>query len=104
MVSGGNGKYVRGDLFSGWGRADFSFLRHVGDNDAYLEVVHLTPDRPSVQHHVEYTMAVDGMVFLGDFALSGALGYSKDLHRYYIRGNDVTNVHAGFGLRGLLGN
>lgn len=49
-------------------------------------------------------LAVDGMVFLGDFALSGALGYSKDLHRYYIRDNDVTNVHVGFGLRGLSGN
>lgn len=101
---GGNSQYFRGDLFSGWGRAGFSFLRHVRDNDAFFEVVDLTQNRPFMQHHVEFTLAVDGMVFLGDLALSGSLGYSKDLNRYYIRDNDVTNVHVRFGLRWLLRN
>ena len=97
----GNSEYVRGDLFSRWGRAGFFFLRHVEDNDAYFEVVDLTQGRPPMLHHVEYAMAVDGMAFLGDFAPSGALGYSKDLHHYYIRDDDVTNVHVGFGPRAV---
>ena len=94
---GANSQFLGGDVFSKWGRVGGYFRRHVIDNDALFAIV--GPSRNFSIHDVAFTFGASAEVFVGEFAISANLEYTRELNRYYDSGNDVSNIRSRFALR-----
>lgn len=87
---GSNSQQLGADLFARWGRVGGFVSRVVHDNDAYYAY---TGDTISYgQHHVTLAFGARGLVFWRDLELGGTLELARDLNRYFVLENDVTNV------------
>jgi hypothetical protein len=121
---GGDGQYVGLDWFTRWGRIGGFLRRDVHDNDTYWRLVQqgafgeairrndveltvgahgLGPvpvaESTSPRNDVELAVGARGAVFLGPVDLSGAIAVGRELNRYYVARNDVTNVHGELAVR-----
>ncbi len=93
---GSNSQFVGGDVFTTWGRVGGFFQRHVVDNDVLFTI---TDGFGNLLHDVRLTWGVVADYFAGDFALSAGFSFTRELNRYYILENDLSNVKLEFSLR-----
>ncbi len=94
---GSNSQAIDLDVFTPWGRVGGHVSRVVHDNDAYYTYV--GDSITFRQHHITLAAGVSALVFRGDFDLSGTLEVARDLNRYFILENDVTNLRVELLLR-----
>ena len=92
---GGDAQYLGGDVFTRWGRVGGWLGRQVHDNDAYYDLVSDTIS--SGQHFVEVQGGARALVFRGPVTLRAELMIGRQLNRYYLLKNDVTNLHLELG-------
>lgn len=84
-------RYDRGGRFG-------VFARRIRfDDDAYYRL--FAPPELREGHEVELTAGVSAFRFFGGLAVGGEISFSRMLNRYYIVGNDVTNVAASISLK-----
>lgn len=89
---GGNAQVITTELYDSWGRARLLLERRIHDNDAYFEFA-ATHDLDSCCHHVGLTAGFDALVFTGPFDVGGGATLTRELNRYFVRGNDVWNLN-----------
>jgi hypothetical protein len=94
---GGNAQNLGFDWYDGWGRASFQFRRQVHDNDAFW-VWAPENDRSFDDHDVSLDFGVDGLLFVGDFDLSGGIVFTHEINRYFY-GPRVNNWNVQLGAR-----
>ena len=94
---GSNSQFLGSDVFTKWGRVGGFFQRHVIDNDALFAIV--SSSEKFSLHDVALTFGATAELFLGEFAVSGSLAFTRELNRYYQFKNDVTNVASTFAVR-----
>ena len=95
---GGNSQYLGIDLFANWGKVGGFFLREDHDLDAYYRL-RQQGALGVRQNDVEMTLGVTARVFFPAVDLSGTLAWGRELNRYFVSRNDVTNLHLDVGLR-----
>lgn len=89
---GGDEQQGSVDLYAPWGRAGVFGFRLVHDNDAYYAQAQTEP-LPDCCHDVTLGAGLRAAMFVHGVQLSGSLGLMRELNRYFVAYNDVSNVH-----------
>ncbi|MDZ7780371.1 MAG: capsule assembly Wzi family protein [Gemmatimonadota bacterium] len=95
---GGNAQVITTELYEDWGRARLLLERRIHDNDAYYAFAEAN-DLDFCCHHVGLSAGLEALVFAGPFDLGGGLTLTRELNRYFDRGNDVWNVNLSLSAR-----
>jgi hypothetical protein len=96
---GGDQQSLSGDLYAPWGGVGLFLIRQVHDNDTYYRLRASGAIDGIRRNDVEVSVGARGRLLLGGLEVSGALEWGRELNRYYVAGNDVTNLHAELGAR-----
>jgi len=95
---GGSAQTLTTDLYADWGRAGLVLERRVHDNDAY----YFQASQGAVDwccHDVSFSVGPRLLLFRGDFELDAQTTFTRELNRYFQRGNDVSNVNLSLSAR-----
>ena len=96
---GGSAQSIVADLYAPWGRAGLVLERRVHDNDAYYFHAAAREDVDSCCHDASFSIGPRMLLFRGDFELEGQSMLTRELNRYFVRGNDVWNLNLGVSAR-----
>lgn len=95
---GGSAQAVTADLYAPWGRAGLVLERRVHDNDAFY--FHAAwSDIDWCCHDVSFSIGPRLLLFRGDFEMDAQSTLTRELNRYFQRGNDVWNLNLGLSAR-----
>jgi hypothetical protein len=94
---GGDGQFLGVDLFQPWGRMGMFFARQVYDNDAAFALFE-SGQITTRSHDVGYTFGATALALRGGLTWSGTLALTREIDRYYVLHNDVTNLHVELGV------
>jgi hypothetical protein len=96
---GGSAQSIVADLYAPWGRAGLVLERRVHDNDAFYFHAASREDVDSCCHHASFSIGPRMMLFRGGFEAEAQSTLTRELNRYFIRGNDVWNLNLGLSAR-----
>jgi hypothetical protein len=96
---GGSAQAITTDLYAPWGRAGLVLDRRVHDNDAFYFHAASREDVDSCCHHASFSIGPRMLLFRGDFEMEAQSTLTRELNRYFVRGNDVWNLNLGVSLR-----
>ncbi len=95
---GGSAQAITADLYDPRGRLGLLLERRVHENDAYYALA--TPDDLSFCcHDVSFSAGPRLTYFRDDLELEGRTVLTRRLNRYFVRGDDVWNLHLGVSAR-----
>ena len=82
------------DRFAPWGKVGAAFMRTAYDNNRFL-----AQPRSFTALEVEPSFALDALVFRGPLDIQAGATFSRLLNKWYVEGNDETNVNVSIGAR-----
>jgi len=96
---GGSAQSIVADLYASWGRAGLVLERRVHDNDAFYHQAASREDIDWCCHDASFSIGPRMLLFRGDFELEGQSMLTRELNRYFVRGNDVWNLNLSLSAR-----